>query len=81
MATNFGPPQFVLSAFGPGAGGWMSQNRNPRLLADINNDGNADIVGFGADGVYVSLANGTGGLWPPCSRTGLRFGVPKRAAG
>jgi FG-GAP-like repeat len=80
--TNFGPPQFSLSAFGPGAGGWSSQNRNPRLLADINTDGNADIVGFGADGVYVSLANGTGGLWPPpCLRTGLRFGVPKRAAG
>src|SRR2546427_11086504 len=59
--TNFGPPQFSLSAFGPGAG-WSSQNRNPRLLADINNDGNADIVGFGADGVYVSLANGTGGF-------------------
>ena len=58
--TNFGPPQFSLSAFGPGAGGWSSQNRNPRLLADINTDGNADIVGFGADGVYVSLANGTG---------------------
>jgi len=60
--TNFGPPQFALSAFGPGAGGWSSQNRNPRLLADINTDGNADIVGFGADGVYVSLANGTGGF-------------------
>ena len=60
--TNFGPPQFSLSAFGPGAGGWSSQNRNPRLLADINTDGNADIVGFGADGVYVSLANGTGGF-------------------
>ena len=59
---EFGPPQFALSAFGPGAGGWSSQNRNPRLLADITADGNADIVGFGADGVYVSLANGTGGF-------------------
>jgi hypothetical protein len=76
MPTNFGPPQFVLSAFGLDAG-WSSQNRNPRLLADINNDGNADIVGFGADGVTVER----GGLWPPCSRPGLRFGVPKPAAG
>src|SRR5690349_13707633 len=71
--TNFGPPQFVLSAFGPGAGGWSSQNRNPRLLADINNDGNADIVGFGADGVYVSLANGTGGFMAPMFANGTSF--------
>ena len=78
--TNFGPPQFSLSAFGPGAG-WSSQNRNPRLLADINNDGNADIVGFGADGVYVSLANGTGGFLAPMFANGSRSGGPKRAAG
>jgi hypothetical protein len=80
MPTNFGAPQFVLSAFGSAAG-WSSQNRNPRLVADINNDGNADIVGFGNDGVTVSLANGTGGFMAPSSRTGLRFGGPKRAAG
>ncbi len=71
--TNFGPPQFALSAFGPGAGGWSSQNRNPRLLADINTDGNADIVGFGADGVYVSLANGTGGFQTQQPAVGTSF--------
>jgi hypothetical protein len=70
MPTNFGAPQFVLSAFGPGAGGWSSQNLYPRKLADINNDGNADIVGFGGDGVYVSLANGTGGVYGPHVRGG-----------
>ena len=80
MTTNFGSPTFVLSAFGSAAG-WSSQNRNPRLVADINNDGNADIVGFANDGVTVSLANGTGGFWSPCSRAGLRFGGPKQAAG
>src|SRR5262249_61027944 len=72
MATNFGPPQFVLSAFGSAAG-WSSQNRNPRLLADINNDGNADIVGFGNDDVYVSLANGTGGFMAPMFANGTSF--------
>jgi hypothetical protein len=72
MATNFGPPQFVLSAFGSAAG-WSSQNRNPRLLADINNDGNADIIGFGNDGVTVSLANGTGGFMAPMFANGTSF--------
>jgi hypothetical protein len=73
MPTNFGAPQFVLSAFGPGAGGWSSQNLYPRKLADINNDGNADIVGFGGDGVYVSLANGTGGFMAPMFADGTSF--------
>jgi hypothetical protein len=73
MPTNFGAPQFVLSAFGPGAGGWSSQNLYPRKLADINNDGNADIVGFGSDGVYVSLANGTGGFMAPMFADGTSF--------
>ena len=36
----------------------------PRLLADINGDGKADIVGFGADGVAVSLATGGGTSLP-----------------
>jgi len=40
---------------------WLSQNRHPRMLADVNGDGRADLVGFGADGVYVALGqtNGT----------------------
>jgi hypothetical protein len=35
-------------------GGWTSQNQYPRQLADVNGDGMADIVGFGADGVAAS---------------------------
>ena len=73
MATSFGPPQFVLSAFGPAAGGWSSQNLYPRLLADINNDGNADIVGFAGNGVDVSLANGMGGFQAPMFADGTSF--------
>jgi hypothetical protein len=49
-----------LSAFAPGAGGWTDQNHYPRHVADVNGDGMADIVGFGADGVVVSLATGNG---------------------
>jgi len=60
QTVSFGAPGSVLNAFGTG-GGWNSQNTYPRELADINNDGAADIVGFATNGVYVSLANGTGG--------------------
>ncbi|MBD2202462.1 VCBS repeat-containing protein [Calothrix sp. FACHB-1219] len=41
-------------------GGWSTQDRYPRQLADVNGDGRADIVGFGLDNVYVSLANSNG---------------------
>ena len=71
--TNFGPPQFALSAFGASAGGWSSQNLYPRLLADVTNDGNADIVAFGSNGVLVSLANGTGGFSGPVLLGGTSF--------
>ncbi|MFB2977034.1 hypothetical protein [Microseira sp. BLCC-F43] len=45
-------------------GGWITQNDYPRQLADVNGDGLADIVGFGFDAVYVSLANGNGTFAP-----------------
>jgi hypothetical protein len=62
---NFAPPVFVLGAFGYGAGGWVSNDTYPRVLADVNGDGKADIVGFGSNGVYVSLATGGGNFAPP----------------
>ena len=30
-----------------------------RTVGDVNNDGRADLIGFGQDGVYVALSNGT----------------------
>jgi hypothetical protein len=62
MPVSFGPPGKQLNTFGVDADGWSSQDIYPRLLADIDNDGKADIVGFGHDGVITSLANGTGGF-------------------
>ncbi len=39
----------------PSAGGWASQNQYPRLSADLSGDHRADLVGFGAAGVYVGV--------------------------
>ena len=40
--------------------GWTRQQQYPRYLADVNGDGNADIVGFASDGVYVALGHPDG---------------------
>ncbi|HAX77912.1 MAG TPA: hypothetical protein DCY88_19240, partial [Cyanobacteria bacterium UBA11372] len=45
-------------------GGWITQNDYPRQLADVNGDGRDDIVGFGFDAVFVSLANSDGTFNP-----------------
>jgi glucose/arabinose dehydrogenase len=69
-------PVKVLDTFGqsPAAGGWISQDRYPRQLADINGDGAADIVGFGEAGVYVALAI------PDPALADLRFAAPAFAS-
>jgi serralysin len=43
-----------------GSKGWGSADVNPRMLADVNGDGLADIIGFAEGGIYVSLSNGDG---------------------
>jgi len=62
---HFAAPTFELAAFGTNAGGWSSQDLYPRTLADVNGDGMADIVGFGADGIFMSLATGGGHFAAP----------------
>jgi len=42
------------------ANGWTSQDQLPRHVADMNGDGNADIVGFGTAGVYVAYGSAAG---------------------
>ena len=51
-----------LAAFAPGAGGWASNTRYPRLLVDIDHDGKLDLVGFGEGHVFVALGDGHGGF-------------------
>jgi hypothetical protein len=66
-AGDFGAPTLALLAFGSAAsaGGWNTLDLYPRLLADVNGDGMADIVGFASDGVHVSLATGGGTFAEP----------------
>ena len=46
------------------AGGWRI-DLHPRIPVDVTGDGRADIVGFGTDGVWVSLNNGDRTFQPP----------------
>jgi biopolymer transport protein ExbD len=60
---TFAPSQIAYSGFTVNKGGWVSQDKYPRHVADVNGDGRADIVGFGGDAVYVSLGQ-TDGTFP-----------------
>jgi hypothetical protein len=51
---SFGGATADLAAFAPSSGGWTSNNLYLRQLGDVDGDGDADILGFGNDGVYVS---------------------------
>lgn len=59
--TTFGTPTRWITNFGSGptAGGW-DMAYHPRMLADVNADGKADVVGFGWTNVWVCTTNVTG---------------------
>jgi hypothetical protein len=64
--TKFADPAApLISNFAVGAGGWSSQDRYPRHVADINGDGFSDIVGFGEAGVFVSYGSASGTFSAP----------------
>ena len=56
---GFDSPQLVLQEFAIQAGGWRV-DRHPRVMADVNKDTKDDIVGFGYEGIWISLSTGTG---------------------
>ena len=58
--SGFKSSTFELAAFGPGAGGWSSNDTYPRKLADVDGGGMADIVAFSSPVSTKSLATGGG---------------------
>jgi hypothetical protein len=62
--SAFAAPSLWVRNFGANAGGWSSQDRYPRMLADMNGDGKADIVAFSGMGTLVAASTGTGFSWP-----------------
>jgi hypothetical protein len=63
---SFSTASVVVSNFGQTAG-WTNDNQFHRELADVNGDGRADIIGFGAAGTLVSLANANGTFANPAT--------------
>ena len=49
---------YFNNSFGNNTGGWNASS-HVRTSADVNGDGKADLIGFGDNGVYVSLSNGS----------------------
>ncbi len=77
---KFKDPETISSTTGFGKnGGWDLKN-NPRMLADVNGDGLADIVGFKNDGVYISYNKGGKNFSPP-KRVLTAFGNNRNAGG
>lgn len=60
-----GPSAVLIGNFAVGAGGWSSQFSYPRHIGDVNGDGYADIVGFGAAGALVSFGAASGSFTTP----------------
>ena len=54
----------AVNNFGYDAGGWRT-DKHVRLIADTTGDGKADIVGFGENGVFISLNNGNNTFTDP----------------
>ena len=55
--TGFANPTLWVNRYGVNAGGW-EVDKHPRMMADVNADGKADVVGFGNSRTYVSISTG-----------------------
>ncbi|WP_342617559.1 FG-GAP-like repeat-containing protein [Rhodoferax sp. GW822-FHT02A01] len=72
--NTFNTPSYALSNQFSVAQGYADNNTAPRFLVDVNADGLPDIVGFHANGVYVSLNNGNGTFAAPQLVLANQFG-------
>lgn len=56
---TFAPASFATADFGV-AQGWSNNDRFTRVMADVNADDIADIIGFGVAGTLIAFGNGDG---------------------
>lgn len=73
---TFEPHQRWIDNFGYVAGAWRVE-KHLRMMADVDNDGRKDIVGFGEDGIWVARSTGSG--FEPHRRWIGTFGYSDRA--
>ncbi|WP_156390620.1 FG-GAP repeat domain-containing protein [Caulobacter sp. Root487D2Y] len=59
-------PYFGSSA---ASGNWAGQNVNPRFMADVNGDGDDDLIGIGGSSVYVAFGQTNGVFSYPVTAT------------
>jgi hypothetical protein len=57
-SDSFAPMSMWTTNFNYSIEGWRVE-KHPRMTADVNGDGKADLVGFGYDGVWIALSNGS----------------------
>lgn len=77
--TDYGRRLAASDFNGASNAAWQNDTSFPRLIADVNGDGRADIVRFAADGVWVALSTGDGFSTPTRWNTG--FGTNDGYAG
>jgi Tol biopolymer transport system component len=78
----FATPILATTDFGANSsgGGQVSQDQHPRIVADVNGDGRADIVAFGETGAYTALGQADGTFAAP-HRSGSNFGSEATGGG
>jgi hypothetical protein len=70
---TFANPVTGIANFGTNQG-WITQDSHARTTGDINGDGKADLIGFGAAGTLIALGNGDG-TFQAASLAVANFGV------
>jgi Ca2+-binding RTX toxin-like protein len=72
---TFADAKFALDSFGQDQG-WTSQDTYTRMVGDINGDGRADIVGFGANNMWVAYGQADG-TFSPVTADASAFSPPQ----